>query len=436
MILPCREADSDPLASANPQRAAVTCAVHFISTGGKVINTETGFVPGEELSARLARFKANLSAAHKGWELCAITGYVSLFYFTGTLCDGLMLLRRNGESTLWVRKSYERALLESAFTDIRPMKSFRDVADSAGKLPKTIYLDTACATLEWYGMLTKYLPFSHVLPVDKIILQTRAVKSEYELERMRTAGATVDRLLRDEFPAMLREGISEAELGSDLLSLYMKNGYQGINRFSMRSGEMLLGHVAFGESALYPSVFDGASGVAGLCPAVPVLGSNNRRLREGDLIFVDTCFGYDGYQVDKTIVFSYKQEQPAHVVAAHRHCLGLERQAVAILRPGSVPSDIYIEVAGSVDLEHRDSFMGISGRQVKFIGHSTGLYSDETPVIAKGFDAPLEAGMTIAIEPKIGIEGVGMVGVENTYLITEDGAVCITGSSSDIVVCR
>jgi Xaa-Pro aminopeptidase len=401
-----------------------------------MIDMPTGYVPGEELSARLDRFRINLDAAHKNWELCAITGYVSLFYFTGTVCNGVLLLRRSGEAVLWVRKSYERALIESAFPDIRPMESFRDIAGCIGSLPHTLYLDTACASMEWYSMLSKYMSFKHVLPVDKVILQTRAVKSDYELERMRTAGSTVDRLLRENLPSMLRKGMSEAELGIDLLSLYMKNGYQGINRFSMRSGEMLLGHIAFGDSSLYPSVFDGASGVAGLCPAVPVLGSYNRYLCEGDLIFVDTCFGVDGYQVDKTVVFSYKKPQPAKAVYAHRHCLGLERQAVAMMRPGAVPSDIYIEVAGSVSVDLRDSFMGAAGRRVKFIGHGTGLYSDEMPVIAKGFDTPLEKGMTIAIEPKIGLEGIGMVGTENTYLITDDDAECITGTSSDIVICN
>ena len=392
-------------------------------------------VPASELSNRLSRFTCELDAAYDDWELCAITGYVSLYYLAGTICDGIMMIRRGGNAALWVRRSYERALLESEFGDIRPMKSFRDVAAGSGALPDTIYLDTACATLEWYGMLSKHMPFKHVLPVDKAMMKTRAIKSEYELERMRFAGSTVDRLLRHELPSMLRSGISEAQLGADLFSLYMKNGYQGINRFSMRSGEMLLGHVSFGDSPLYPSVFDGASGVAGLCPAVPVLGSRDRYLREGDLIFVDTAFGYDGYHIDKTMVFSYKKEQPRSVVAAHRHCLGLERQAAVMMSAGVKPSDIYNEVAGSVDPAFRDSFMGAPGRTVQFMGHGVGLYTDELPVIAKGFDDPLECGMTIALEPKIGLAGAGMVGNENTYLVTAEGGVCITGGPADIIVC-
>lgn len=71
--------------------------------------------------------------------------------------------------------------------------------------------------------------------------------------------------------------------------------------------------------------------------------------------------------------------------------------------------------------------MGYKNRKVNFLGHGIGLHIDEYPVIAKGFTEPLELGMAIALEPKIGIEGIGMVGVENTFLVTENGGRCITG---------
>ena len=65
----------------------------------------------------------------------------------------------------------------------------------------------------------------------------------------------------------------------------------------------------------------------------------------------------------------------------------------------------------------------------KFLGHSIGLTMDETPVLAKGFSAPLESGMTLAIEPKIAIPGVGLIGCENTYEITAGGpAQSLTGA--------
>ena len=39
----------------------------------------------------------------------------------------------------------------------------------------------------------------------------------------------------------------------------------------------------------------------------------------------------------------------------------------------------------------------------------------------------------MAVEPKIGLPGVGMVGVENTYLVTSGGGRRITGGAGGII---
>ncbi len=71
--------------------------------------------------------------------------------------------------------------------------------------------------------------------------------------------------------------------------------------------------------------------------------------------------------------------------------------------------------------------MGLDANKVPFLGHGIGLVIDAWPVFAKGFDEPFEAGMVMAVEPKMGIRGVGMVGVENTFEVTGSGGVCLTG---------
>ena len=49
------------------------------------------------------------------------------------------------------------------------------------------------------------------------------------------------------------------------------------------------------------------------------------------------------------------------------------------------------------------------------------------------FHSPKNLSMALAVEPKIGIPGLGMVGVENTFEVTPDGGSCLTGSSFDII---
>jgi Xaa-Pro aminopeptidase len=104
-----------------------------------------------------------------------------------------------------------------------------------------------------------------------------------------------------------------------------------------------------------------------------------------------------------------------------------------MMRPGAKPSDIYNSVLQSVRPELSGCFMGAPGRTVNFLGHGVGLYVDELPVLAKGFDQPLECGMTIAVEPKISVEDRGLTGSENTYLITESGAESLTGEPQEII---
>lgn len=77
--------------------------------------------------------------------------------------------------------------------------------------------------------------------------------------------------------------------------------------------------------------------------------------------------------------------------------------------------------------------MGFGNHQVKFLGHGIGLWIDETPVIAEGFDEPLEEGMVFALEPKKGILDVGLVGIENTFVVTPQGGRSLTGKNKGLL---
>src|SRR5215813_2624794 len=79
-----------------------------------------------------------------------------------------------------------------------------------------------------------------------------------------------------------------------------------------------------------------------------------------------------------------------------------------------------------------NSGMGAAENQVRFVAHSVGLELDEIPVIAPKFDAPLEPGVVLAVEPKVFYPGLGGVGVENTYVITDGACERLTVSPMEI----
>ena len=378
----------------------------------------------------MRRFRARMDAEHPHWELAAFFGRVNQYYFTGTMQDGLLLVPRDGEAVFRVRRSFERAGHESLFPDIRPMKSFRDTVSDGKPAPerRCIHLETELVPLALVQRFRKYFPAREIASLDATIARVRTVKSPYELAIMERCGAMHRRVLEVNVPAMLREGMNEAELACELYSLLVREGHQGTVRFGMFNVDIAVAQLGFGENSIYPTSFDGPGGCVGVCPAAPVLGSRERQLRKGDLVFVDVGCAMDGYHTDKTMVYQFGRPLPDEVVAIHRRCVELEHRLASGLKPGAIPSEIYAGVLAGLDAEFLKNFMGCGNRRANFLGHGVGLQIDEPPVLAEGFDEPLAAGMTLAIEPKKGVPGVGMVGSENTYVVTAEGGRSITGN--------
>ncbi|WP_268989158.1 M24 family metallopeptidase [Methanosarcina barkeri] len=51
----------------------------------------------------------------------------------------------------------------------------------------------------------------------------------------------------------------------------------------------------------------------------------------------------------------------------------------------------------------------------------------------KDYNEPLQEGMVFALEPKKGIENIGMVEIENTFIVTAKGGECITGDNPGLI---
>jgi Xaa-Pro aminopeptidase len=62
------------------------------------------------------------------------------------------------------------------------------------------------------------------------------------------------------------------------------------------------------------------------------------------------------------------------------------------------------------------------------------LELDEPPFLAPGMTRPLAAGMVVAVEPKVALPGVGVVGLEDTVVIGEGGAEYLTTAEREWIV--
>jgi len=389
--------------------------------------------PLKELKNRMAQFRIIMDRSNPEWEMAVIFRKINLYYFTGTMQDGMLIIPRDDEPIFWVRRSYERALNESLLKNIKPMNSFRDAARNINKLPDTVYIETEVVPLALYNRFQKHFPFQNFKPLDMAIAAVRSIKSEYELNLMRKAGKIHEHVLEDIVPEILREGMSEADLAGDLFKIMLKEGHHGVTRFGMFDTEIVLGQIGFGESSIYPNYFNGPGGNYGMNAAVPVIGSRERKLTKGDLVFIDVGCGVDGYNTDKTMNYMFGRSLPKCVINIHNECVEIQNNIAEMLKPGAIPSEIYKTIMNNLDQEFLQNFMGYGDRKVNFLGHGIGLLIDELPVIAEGFNEPIQKGMVFALEPKKGIKNIGMVGIENTFIVTSKGGECITGHNSGLI---
>ncbi len=392
-------------------------------------------VPAEELAERARRFAHRLRA--DGLDGAFLLHPSSHFWITGTLADGWPYVDADARVALPVRMSVNRAAAETSV----PFAPVRRPADLPGVLAalgvpagRTIGVELDVVPVTAFERLRRAFPDTEFRDVSRAIREVRSVKSAYELEWIRQAGALVTDVMDRTLPPRLRAGVPEIELCAFLEGELRARRHQGVVRVRRWNLEMHFGTVSAGASAAAPCYFDGPDGLEGLYPAVQQ-GGGERRIERGVPVLVDYVGAAGGYIADRARVVCVG-EPPAEIREAHAFCRELLTGIEAELRPGTVPSVLYTDVLAKVAASPwADRFMGYGENRVGFLGHGVGLDLDEFPVLAPGFDSPLHAGQVLAVEPKVFFAD-GAAGLENTYVVTERGGSNLTAGSEDILVVR
>ena len=221
-------------------------------------------------------------------------------------------------------------------------------------------------------------------------------------------------------PNVLHEGMTELELAGKIEAEYRRLGHQGTLRMRLWGSEMFYGHLMSGASGAVPSFLASPTGGVGAGPAV-AQGAGFKTINRHEPVLVDYVFSHNGYLSDHTRIFSIGS-LPAELKDAHAAMLEVQQTIKKLAKPGVKTGDIYRQAVDKTkELGYADHFMGIGEDRVRFVGHGIGLEVDEFPFLAAGQQLELQAGMTIALEPKLIFPGKGVVGIENTHVVTEDG---------------
>ena len=196
---------------------------------------------------------------------------------------------------------------------------------------------------------------------------------------------------------------------------------------------MFYGHLLSGPTGAVPSYLSSPTGGTGASPAI-AQGPSFKTIQRHEPVMVDYFFAYNGYLSDHTRIYSLGA-LPQELLEAHAAMLEVQQMIKKVAQPGVASGEIYDQaLAKTRELGYEDHFMGAGGERVRFVGHGIGLEVDEFPFLAAGQKLELKAGMTIALEPKLIFPGKGVVGIENTHVVTEEGLEQFGKYPDDVII--
>ena len=276
-------------------------------------------------------------------------------------------------------------------------------------MPKRLLLEADELTYNEYIRLQKVFQPEEAGNATAFMRNLRRVKTPWEIGQFRIA-ARKHEATYSEIPECFRPGLFRA-FGANM--------------------DIYMGSILAGENAETPSPFDFALGGGGIDASCP-LGANGTLLKEGTAIMVDMAGNYTAYMTDMTRVFSVGR-LTEEAYRAHQVALTIQQEVENATRPGTACSDLYNIAANIAKKEGLSAnFMGTE-QQAKFVGHGIGIQINELPVLTPRSKEELLPNMVFALEPKFVIPGVGAVGIENSFLVTETGVEKLTRFNEEII---
>ena len=324
-----------------------------------------------------------------------------LYFSWDWYADGFAALLPKGKDPIPLSTSYGRSgigwksypFVPSPLVADRWAQIFAGILRNEGLAVGRIGLDyMPFATCD---ALRKELPSIQLVPALEQILKSRAVKSTDEIDLMKQAAKIVD-IGQAAARRASKPGISEKEVFGNAIQAMIAAGSEGPPFFELCS-----------------------SGDRGLDDQL----ATNRRLKKGDLIWLDLGGVYEGYIGDEARTWLVGKPRPGarelYQALYEAHIAGIKT-----VKPGNRASDVDYAIrqclreSGYQDYPHSS-------------GHGVGLKTVELPWVASkeelgDKDLLLQPGMILALEPKTYKKNVGSVGLEDMILVTDSGGQVLT----------
>jgi Xaa-Pro aminopeptidase len=356
-------------------------------------------LPPGNVGTRVARLRQRLDESFSA-EAMLVSSPANIRYLTGFTGGSTGLLVLPDALVLFTDNRYRLRALQTVSAPHLSHNVVEVVAASAysGTLPEAVSIPKRLAVeadvLSWSQQtrLAETLAGVELVPTEGVLLADRLVKDAGEIGKMRAAAAISDAAF-EELVTAEPIGWTEREIAAFLLERMIELG---------------------ADDAAFEFI-----ATTGANAAVPHAVCTKQRLGEGTGLLVDFGAEVGGYKADmsRTIWWGQPPDELQRMWDAVRRAHEAGWRAIQ-------PGVSY----GEVDAAARRSLAG-DGLDEYFThptGHNVGLEIHERPYFAAGVEAPLACGHVVTVEPGVYLPGVGGVRIEDTFLVTEEGAVALT----------
>jgi Xaa-Pro aminopeptidase len=389
------------------------------------------YTPKEELLQRINGLKKKMAEA--GIDFSVIMQNADLFYFSGTIQKGVMVIPVDDAPLLFVERSLERVHAETPLS-ITPIKRDKDIGpilQQKGILKGKGGMELDVVPVSVFERFKTLVGFEKFVDITPLIRELRIKKSPFELEQVKQSGRIIARIF-ERAKHVVREGMREIDVDAELVAEGRRHGHQGFLRMRGFNQEMMNLYVTAGATSGIPSNADVPISGLGLTAAI-AQGSSLKPVERGVPVLVDYGGGYNGYVTDETRVYVVG-DMRERFKKAYEVTRAIVEDVTSFGREGIDCTEIFnrsMQLVKRAQLE--DHFMGFGEGQVSFIGHGLGLEINELPVITARHSRVLEEGMVFAFEPKFIFPGEGSVGIEVDFIVRKQGLERVIDFPIDVV---
>lgn len=238
--------------------------------------------------------------------------------------------------------------------------------------------------------------------VSESIRKARLIKDEEEIELIKKACKIVSEVA-NEIPSLIKEGVKENEVASEINYLMNKKG---------ASGESFTTIPAFGKNSAEPH-YTSALGKA----------------KKGDFLLFDFGAKYQRYcsDITRTFVLGKATKQQREIYST---VLNAQQIAFDKIKQGVKGATVHKQVEKFINSAYNKKF---AGKFIHSTGHSIGLSVHDGGVLHPRMDLTLKEGMVFTVEPGIYLSGFGGVRIEDDIVVKKNGIEILTNAKKELI---